>query len=122
MTDTEVNKIIAEYMGYDTTDLTQVKNYRSLQWYRNGSTIPEFTTSKYTYSLDALVPVWEKLEVEPSFTFLCDEWQASLIITVFSIDYISGYKVFEFCHDADTIFQAAAHATAKAILELKSDG
>ena len=110
MTDEEVNKVIAEYMGnfrcicnhpqgHDTFCLDCHKYQRV-----SG-------TKLYTESLDALVPVWEKLNV---------------ILTHVEMGYVEISSFKKHPHKAEifigignTIQQAAAHATAKAILKLK---
>ena len=105
MTDQEVNKIIAEYMCW-------TRNEYDTGWYQDGE---DFIAPWFTKSLDALVPVWEKLRgfdrigidiwnYNNSFWF--DKCYERSIVT----------EVFESSHK--TLQQAAAHATAKAILEL----
>jgi len=92
MTDNEVNKIIAEYMEQYCTHIENA-------W------LP-----KYTESLDALVPVWEKLGKE-RFTLDMKAHKEDRY-TVWRMPY--GDE-----SNGETIQQAAAHATAKAILEIK---
>jgi hypothetical protein len=87
-----VNRTIAEFMGgfLDKHDEDYV-----------------LTVMPYIKSLDALVPVWEKLE----FVQLVCDW----------IDgkYLFGiYTKFNNCNESKTIQQAAAYATYKAIKEL----
>ncbi len=118
MTNEEINRTIAEFMGLKEIAIYYIDENR---W--SGGNSLEYTTQKcnnyksqgincelrerviatdeYTESLDALVPVWEKLKynlvwLEESKTF-------------------SLNCIFE--ASAKTIQQAAAHATAKAILE-----
>ena len=58
MTDKEVNKIVSEFMGavfYESHNPTPMLIL-------NGAEIHIEGFNKYTKSLDALVPVWEKLE------------------------------------------------------------
>jgi len=109
MIDNEVNKIIAEFMGCTqktykcSKDKLMVQDYIELKWHDTG-------LKTYTKSLDTLVPVWEKLKVNQvrlgdSYGF--DQCQI-----------LKGIDPVTWC-DGNTIQQAAAHVTAKAILELK---
>lgn len=91
MNDKEVNKIIAEFMGFNESDI-EVGCY-----------------PKYTNSLDALVPVWEKLKTKQvrlgdSYGFDQCQLYTGIDPTIWS--------------DGKTVQQAAAHATAKAIKEI----
>ena len=111
MNDNEVNKIIAEFMGgytdkYDEEYVTVVK--------------------PYTISLDALVPVWEKLDTFNKTTFegilLGYCWGDKDLHTSSFVDYAFGeMQHYHYYGSHNTIQQAAAHATAKAILELKEE-
>ena len=104
MTDQEVNNVIAEYMGC-TIDIEDGVEYISNDICQLGNL--------YTESLDALVPVWERL-------FLIDE--------TFNIemDYDDEHGFYWKCYfDKQVNYinqtspqQAAAHATAKAIIEI----
>jgi hypothetical protein len=110
MTVEEANKIIAEFMGYKWSKMP------------DGDIATEFPlgnnqTSLYTNywaSLDALVPVWEKLQ-ETFFSlrittsdFTCKDKDFWIKITLEK----------NFFGLADTIQEAAAIATAKAIKDL----
>jgi hypothetical protein len=108
MTDEEVNKIIAEYMGSNIIGEHECKDCGNILLsdlnYRDGSI---WGMIRYTESLDALVPVWEKLRDS------------------FDIYYEHRYREFDLglgrstsSSIGNTIQQAAAHATAKAIQEL----
>jgi hypothetical protein len=106
----EANKIIAEYMGW----YKQSTDKHPHAWNNNEG----FRVNKHEWfseSLDALVPVWEKLEYVPLFK------QARLSKTywckVESIDI--GKPTFCSPEGIVTIQEAAAIATAKAIQELK---
>ena len=115
MTDQEVNKIIAEFMGYRDDNTNFDKMIHSL--------------GTYTTSLDAIIPVWKKF-IEFSETDIRQHF-----------GYHKGYRYFikirnPYYGDDDTygmspcfigkhadfnICKAAAHATAKAILELTKE-
>lgn len=113
LTDSQVNKIIAEYMGEKrflrylealeahaalSNEDQQVLTKECLELVRYVDQLPR---SKYTESLDSLVPVWEKLNKIPK-EFRADlHWDND----------INTYP--------EKMTYAAAHATAKAILELK---
>ena len=111
MNDNEVNKIIAEYMGLteDSFDYACMCTMRESCPACNSFAAEELL-NKFTTSLDALVPVWEKLTVEFSlidghFHILKDNHENDIICTEF---------VYQ-----KTIQQAAAQATAKCIMELE---
>jgi hypothetical protein len=91
MNDNEVNKIIAEYMGLPPLEVDITV------WYSN-----------YTRSLDALVEVWEKIGEK----FLC-----RMLITFKFKEVAFNYG--SFVTSGNTVQQAAAHATAKAIVALQ---
>jgi len=102
MDDNEVNKIIAEFMGFVFCEDT-------LNWnHEFQATLIHEYDAMFTDSLDMLVPVWEKLGCysELSF-FVCQHGFACELLNEESI--------------GDSMEQAAAHATAKAILALKSN-
>lgn len=100
MNDNEVNKVIAEFMG----NLNAVPvNINELSDRQKKIFLP------YSHSLDALVPVWEKLRTNKNiridFWTSKNEYHCKLYPDI----WVSS-KTFQ---------QAAAHATAKIILELK---
>jgi hypothetical protein len=104
LTDEIVNKGIAEFMGgfLDKHDEDYV-----------------LTVMPYTESLDALVPVWEKLEAYK----LDFEYEAYDKIGWF-LDLTSREKYFKDTREDPlhlSIQQAAAYATYKAIKELKNE-
>ena len=117
MTDQEANKIIAEFMGYkyiETYTHEIIKEpllvlEKDLEIYHK----PCFTDS-----LDALVPVWKKLVDLPFF---------DMLMSGDVVKYGANFKAFKELIERnqghsgwhDTIQQAAAHATAKAINELQ---
>ena len=97
MSNEEVDKIIAEFMGRSIVK-------RGHYWFLLDC-MGELC-STYIKSLDSLVSVWEKLSVEFSyvdghFNIHRDNHENDIICTVF--------------HYQKTIQEAAAHATAKAI-------
>jgi hypothetical protein len=100
MTDQEVNKIIAEFMGREIVK-------RGYCWFLLDCMCE--LTSVYTESLDALVPAWEKLKL-----------RQIKIGDSFGIEQCTLFKGIEtgVWSDGETIQQAAAHATAKAIQEI----
>ena len=142
MTNDEVNKIIAEYMG-----ITEMAIYYIDDGSWCGGQSLEYATQKcanykrqgincelrervivkdeYTESLDSLVPVWEKLKKE------CN---TEMIMGIQIFDYNGSPWNCEFetqekddkmgntgiCieHPSSTAFESAAHTTAKAIISL----
>jgi len=98
MDDTEVNKIIAEFMGDRHTYPVTANNFDLINYY-----------TKY---LDSLVPVWKKMGRNSHEVLLHPIYRNPDVYIGNGITRTSsGVK--------DTIQQAAAYATAKAILELK---
>jgi len=95
MTNNEINKTIAEYMG----EVSIV----GAKW------ITDFTTS-----LDSLVPVWEKLDVH----WVMPKFRGHTFKSSFNI---CTARLGEVSHCSDTrdLYYSASLATAKAILEIK---
>jgi hypothetical protein len=108
MSDEEVNKIIAEFMGL---------KYKGGWIYNNDRKVVFTMLDYYTKSLDALVSVFLKLDLYPSISYAIDD-DLNVRYTCDMIDAFGNSSVHALCK---TIQQAAAHATAKAILELKKD-
>lgn len=110
MSDEEVNRIIAEFMG--VSEVLNGANCPTCGYDGLWDSSNEKTKNFYTKSLDALVSVWEKLDLLPSF-FKCDQYDDQDYEVRISINnrYVWGNNI--------NIQQAAAYATAKAILELK---
>lgn len=104
MNSQEANKIIAEFM----------------EWELFKETVSDgiFHRPLFTLSLDALVPVWEKIGKYPNMT----KW-SGLYSCEFQISIGKGfkYKIVECCNHKGTIQEAAAIATAKAIKEKNND-
>lgn len=117
LNDNEVNKVIAEFMG-------QIIINHDGDLYIDNSTIPMYRDRVYTESLDTLVQVFEKLKVVPKFSHR-DEFEANE--PTISIDGQWRCHVYEkfyidsYWGDGETIQQAAAYATAKAIMELQNE-
>ena len=117
MNDNEVNKIIAEFMEW---------YYLYGNWIKPVGIHTNITRINcFTKSLDALVPVWEKLKlINPEIDFKiwshCDGYGFSIegLSGVISKD---GWGCIDMASDGETIQQAAAHTTCKAILELNKD-
>lgn len=111
MTDQEVNKIIAEFMG---VQLHEIEN----KLYINVGAVGLQELAGYTESLDALVPVWEKLRNTYSRVDfeIEDLVEGEVVLSVLSHTWIF-YKV----KFTDKVEKAAAHATAKAINELRGN-
>lgn len=99
----EVNKIIGEFMGW-------TRNEEGTGWYTDGK---DFIAPWWTESLDALVSVWEKLELSQI-----------RIGDSFGLEQTLIFKGVEssIWSEGETIQEAAAKATALAILELEKKG
>lgn len=107
----EANKIIAEFMGYGgcSTPFMIEGEYYIAVFDSNGFAAEYIRP--YSESLDALVPVWEKLD----FDFCLSAKEKSCR----NMDYSGYYLNFGGLEVKSTTLQeAAAIATAKAILEL----
>jgi hypothetical protein len=116
MNNEEANRVIAEYMGavfYDTHDPSPILIL-------DGYEIPINGFNKYTKSLDTLVPVWEKARISNVCQFDFNRIGNNYEFLIFQDrpdkDYGNQWYAKE-----PTLQQAAAHATAKAILELKNE-
>jgi hypothetical protein len=118
MTDQEVNKIIAEFMGKWVEQL-HLPHKDGYFWVDVMSdNMEKVWEPPYTRSLDALIPVWGKLVDLPFF---------DMQIGIDTKKYGANFKAFTELLERtqghsgwhDTIQQAAAHATAKAINELQ---
>jgi len=106
MSDNEVNKIIAEFMGFISDGVL-------MHLYKDDGSIVFEANCDYTESLDALVPVWEKMK---SFRIVGvtfeDKKRGWRFLVEACSPQIWGFESFN-------LQQAASHATAKAILKLK---
>lgn len=108
MNNNEVNKIIVEFMDWEVYPTgNDVTGYSAKM--KDGGYIVELPTE----SLDALVPVWEKLNTFPMF----DE-DEKYLIELLTEDRFS--EINYVWAKADVLQEAAAHATAKAIISLNN--
>lgn len=110
MTDQEVDEIIADFMGYKLMH-TSLGNHWKL---------PEggVTNTRFTESLDALVPVWDKmgnkmLHFGSGFDEQGNLYNCFQLRPAELDESVSSVK--------PTIFLAAAHATAKCIKEIDNE-
>ena len=112
MTNEEVNKIISEYMGIDSSILALIISLnKKKHWSERDFNIPE---KLYTESLDTLVPVWEKMDFVPVFS---KEYKAGwLCVDYYDYDYEGNYN-FDMIDCKSSMAEAAAHAAAKEIKE-----
>lgn len=118
MDDQEVNKIIAEFMGRKTVVVGDNIYFLNESFFHgsplkkrdkpvNGTIESLGKEVIYTESLDALVPVWGKLQTEK-----------------IELEHFEGTFYCQLLKSNDcglTMQQAAAHATALAIKELESE-
>ena len=109
MENAEVNKIIAEYMGYK--DVMSIEKGNALIYNASDKENWQFL-DPYTQSLDRLVPVWEKLDFVTVFSKeYKDGW---LCVEYYDYDY-EGNHNFEKVDCKSSMAEAAAFATAKEI-------
>jgi len=110
MSNEEVTKIITEYMGGMVLEgVISFPELRPLNLKPLGF---------YTNSLDALVPVWEKLQARPMFEYDHSPLQNKMMEFCEVSDNSDGELPYGY-GSGKTIQEAAAHATAKAIKSLK---
>ena len=112
MNDNEVNKIIAEFMELRVLSFF---NDEGIFQYEKPPMRAVYENNLYTKSLDALVPVWEKLKGFDRIIIDIKNY-----INGFWFEELSDWDSDSMCftHNMKTIQQAAAHATAKVILGL----
>jgi hypothetical protein len=115
LTDEIVNKGLAEFMGLNIDYLKDLINVNKTM-IKPQKEVPD---KLYTESLDALVPVWEKLKECSYPKFHKNEKGFSVSM---SVEYFKGYNRVEFVevYEMKTIQQAAAYATYKAVKELST--
>jgi len=99
MTNNEVNKVIAKYMDHPSYMINHHMH------------------TKFTNSLDALVPVWEKARISNVCQFDFNRIGNNYEFTIFQDRPDKNYGNQWYAKEP-TIQEAAAHATAKAILAL----
>jgi len=120
LSDLEVNKIIAEFMGYHLVSDEEWHNENPGKLLYHAVDDQTDYIDRYTKSLDALVPVWGKLREKYEYYRLKLEIYPN--VGVDTVMKINKQWINESNLSKDkTIQQAAAHATAKAILELRSN-
>jgi len=125
MDDNEVNRTIAEFMGHKVHAsctrtggvFTRIPTEEWNQARNDNVTINIETLLRYTESLDALVPVLDKIK---------DRYKLDLTISRFGNFAYMGrepsiYRDRLCAENMKTPQQAVAHVTAKAILTLKSN-
>lgn len=116
LTNLQVNTIIGEYMCIadirETFDnfLGREICYTPIKDEVLGNIVQEI---RYTRSLDALIPVWKKLNANFYHSWIYGN--SLFTVEVYNYDTVISEKYDE----KDSISEAAAHATAKCILELK---
>jgi len=108
MIDEEVNEIIAEFMGW------KIDDFKTGVFLAVDGELHD-TSDLYTESLDALVPVWERLDFTPRFNRFDSGEKCEYAFNYFECFFRGGIH----SGTGETIFQAAAHATAKAIKDFK---
>ena len=104
MTAQEANGIIAEFMGHKAKAITERIGIKIIQY-------PQYV------SLDALVPVWEKLDLPNIYEL--DVRDPNQYAKGFGIRTYADLSYIQYEDHSQSIQEAAAIATAKAILELK---
>jgi hypothetical protein len=102
----EVNKTIAEYMGWEVLRMT---NKTIVRKWQDGLAKD---TKYFTESLDALVPVWEKLGIYGGFYTRSE---------TFVIQTQEGYSRTTMEAEGATIQESAAIATAHIIKGLQNE-
>ena len=122
MTNNEVNKVIADYMG---EEYCKLPDNRSAIKFKIGNSQSVLKENYYTNSLDALVPVWHKAKL--CLQYISKEGERLEDLDNYYIPINGKYRAWvtetgyyeNYWSDKDTVQGAAAHATAKAILELE---
>lgn len=118
MNDNEVNKIIAEFEYPDAKGILVDSRFVTI-WRKDGT---EVAFTVYTHDLNRLVRVWEKLKEKDVYLNKLGNrfYNHFCLFSEKDDSTYSPFKPFNFYEsEGDTIQEAAAHATAKAILELK---
>jgi len=113
----EANKIIAEFMGHELYCSEGV--LMGINGGRVGTSVDPsafYVLPIYSKSLDALVPVWKKLNLELMLDFILTHGKMTVNTWECRIYSNRGGSLFK--HEAITGQEAAAIATAKSIREL----
>ncbi len=109
----QANRIITEFMGLEFESLgNREGEYRNMMVYRYEGR--RCVKPAYSESLDALVPVWEKLKGHYEIDFF-DEGRAHFNVVC------PEYNEVMQMETESNIFKAACIATAKAIKELQNE-
>ena len=111
MTNEEVNKIIAEYMGYIFIEKDLLSDHipPGVTWKGDLHTL-------YTESLDSLIPVWERLKQDHNCSPSLEYGKMDGHVVCFWTNYYGqGENTV-----SDNFQEAAAHATAKAIISIEN--
>jgi len=125
MTNNEVNKVISEYMGGPYIgDACQDDIYGVAQCTEKFICEACDPILEHYLSLDALVPVWHKAKL--CLQYISKEGERLEDLDNYYIPINGKYRAWvteigyyeNYWSDKDTIQEAAAHATAKAILAL----
>lgn len=117
MTNNEVNKIISEYTGAVIEHVDSWDKGEFSRIITNGGSYQKL----YTESLDALVPVWNRLKLQDCHIIGIHLFPRSYKANANIKDVIDLYNTNEsvsIVSNDESIQEAAAHATAKAILAL----
>ena len=117
MNEIEINKTIAEFMCWefvreDSDGFVWRENYGNSS-YSSKYKYDKNTPIEYTKSLDALVPVWDKLKIEMRLRINTIESSINECVVINSID--DRYLINQY---GETLQEAAAKATVKAIKAL----
>jgi hypothetical protein len=99
-----VNRTIAEFMG-EYWDKEEGQSYIWIEY--KGEKVKAYSSS-YTESLDALVPVWEKL-------------QKPFELSIYKEENLFLVQMYNESEEMESIQQAAAYATYRAIKELRNE-
>lgn len=120
MTAQEANKIIAEFLGWRLENNNWILGDFEKDGHETGcpntDEYKDYAPNNYIRSLDALVPVWEKLkdfhngEIDISLAPDEKHWV--------SIDHFKDGHCYSSSSRGETVQEAAAIATAKAIKEM----
>ena len=119
----KVNKIIAEYMGGEYVEVDNEQIQGTLCYFKEEGCYKSL--DYYTSSLDALIPVWHKIEESNFFGGICiysciiGEKETFTVSSNLEVSH-GGFEADSHPYDegSDTIQQAAALATANAIQQL----
>ena len=109
----EANKIIADFMGYGIA-----KKVNGVPFATSPIPKAKYRLEDYYLSLDALVPVWEKLEFFDNEEFITTDNEVTIKKWHGDGEWLFMFNEIEGVGFGRTLQEAAAIATAKAIKEL----